>query len=89
MDSTIDKQLRTYIELLDVTQKKSLISVIKSWLQPAQQKTITLEEYNKEIEQSESEIDRGESYTHEEVIKISKDWTIHRYATPSGCGISY
>jgi len=38
--------------------------------------TISIEEYNKEIEDSEAEIDRGEFYTHDEVAEMSKDWTL-------------
>jgi hypothetical protein len=75
MDGTIDKQLHNYIELLDIAQKKSLIGVIKSWLQPQQQKATTLEEYNREIEESEAEIDRGEYYTQDEVVEMSKKMT--------------
>ena len=31
-------------------------------------------EYNKEIEEAMEEIKRGEVYTHEEVVKMSKNW---------------
>lgn len=75
MITAIDKELHTYIKLLDTKQKRSLLGVIKSYLKPAEQKAITLEEYNKEIEDSEAEIDRGEFHTHEEVVKMSKSWT--------------
>ncbi len=75
MISTIDKELNSYIKRLDVSQKKSLLSVIKSFLQPVDKPAISIEEYNKELEASESEIDRGEFYTHEQVIEMSKSWT--------------
>ena len=48
MISAIDKELHTYIKLLDSKQKKSLLNVIKYYLKPVNQQTITVEEYNKE-----------------------------------------
>jgi len=75
MTTAIDKELYSYIELLDVKQKQSLLSVIKSFLNPLERHTISLEEYNKELEDSEAEIDRGEFYTHDEVVEMSKSWT--------------
>ncbi len=33
-----------------------------------------LEEYNKDIDEAMAEVAKGESYTHEEVIKMSKNW---------------
>jgi predicted transcriptional regulator len=73
--SVIDKELIRYIDLLNLTQKKSLLSVIKSFLQPGEQKSISIEMYNQEIADAEAEIERGESFTHDEVIKISENWT--------------
>ena len=75
MISAIDKELNTYIKLLDISQKKSLLDVIKSYLQPNDKTTLSLEEYNKELDDSEAEIDRGESYSHEQVKEISNSWT--------------
>ena len=37
-------------------------------------KRISIEQYNKEIEEALEEIERGEVYTHEEVVKMSKSW---------------
>jgi len=39
-----------------------------------EKKTISIEEYNKELEESDLEIKEGLSYTHDEVIKISENW---------------
>lgn len=35
---------------------------------------ISLEQYNKEIDESISQIERGEFYTQEEVEKMAKEW---------------
>ncbi len=50
--------------------------MIKTFLQnkKATPERMSIEQYNKEIEESEAEIEKGESYTHEEVVKLSKQW---------------
>ncbi len=35
---------------------------------------ISVEQYNREIEEAEAEIDRGESYSQEEVEKMARKW---------------
>jgi hypothetical protein len=35
---------------------------------------ITIEQYNTEIEDAMKSMEAGESYTHEQVKKMSKDW---------------
>ncbi len=35
---------------------------------------ITIEQYNKEIEEAEAEIESGESFSQEEVANISNGW---------------
>lgn len=35
---------------------------------------ISIEQYNKELEEAEADIDRGESYTQDEVEKMAKEW---------------
>ena len=34
----------------------------------------TIEEYNKDIEEAEAEIEKGAFYTHEEGMEMSKTW---------------
>ena len=36
--------------------------------------SITVEQYNQELEEAEAEIDRGEFYTQEEVEQMTKKW---------------
>lgn len=72
MTGTIDRKLHAYIEKLNKNQKKSLLGFIQSII-PANEKGIyTIEKYNKELEEAEAEIERGESYTNEEVFEMSK-----------------
>jgi len=55
----------------------SLIQAIKHMLDYGLSKSeerISIEQYNKEIEEAEAAIDRGEYYTQEEVEKMAKKW---------------
>lgn len=35
---------------------------------------VSIEQYNREVEQAEAEIDQGDFHTHEEVEKMAKKW---------------
>jgi len=78
MLSAIDKEINTYIQILNNTQKKALLSVIKSFLSTPSSKKIGIAQYNKELDISEAEIDHGEFLSHEEVVKLSKSWTLEK-----------
>ena len=62
------------IKLMNIGKEKSQHDVIKSYPQSGDKQTISLEEYNKELDDSEAEIERGEFYTHDQVVEISKRW---------------
>lgn len=75
MAQAIDKELQAYITLLNSTQKKSLLGVIKSFLQPAEkEERISREQYNKEIEEAEKRMDAGHYLTQEDVEKDAATW---------------
>ena len=75
MAQVLDKELHKYWELLDTPQKKSIISMRKSFLHPAEKDShITIEQYNKEIDETMSRMDKGEFFSHEDVIKESSKW---------------
>jgi hypothetical protein len=67
-----DNELAKYWPLLTPVQKESLLSVIKSIVAPGER--ISIEQYNKEIDEAVARVEAGEFYTHEEVVKMSKDW---------------
>ena len=74
--SAIDKEMHDYFMQLNETEKKSVVQMIKTFLQSRKEfERISIEQYNKEIDEAESEIERGESYSHEAVVKMSKQWT--------------
>lgn len=67
----IDRELNKYWSLLTLVQKESILSVIKSFVEPER---IRIEQYNKEIDEAVTRVESGEFYTHEEVERISKEW---------------
>jgi len=74
--SAIQRELLKYFVQLNDEEKESVLLLLKTFVngrkQPAEQ--ITLEQYNREIDEALAEIERGDVYTHEEVEKMSKDW---------------
>ncbi len=70
----IERELNTYIHQLSTDQKKSLLGFIKTMFKNRGEEveSITIEQYNKELDEADAEIDRGEFYTHEEAIEILK-----------------
>ena len=75
MSQVLDKELQHYMALLNTSQKRSILEVIKTFL-PAKEKVerIDIATYNKEIREAEERIDRGEFFTHEEVEKQAETW---------------
>ena len=76
MIQTMDKELYKYWEKLDTNQKKSIIGMIKSFLQPADKKNrTTVAQYNKEIDAAMNRIDEGDFVSHGDVLKeMAKLW---------------
>ncbi len=68
--------MNTYFMQLSLAEKKSVVQMIKTFLKRSNEKSeaVSLEDYNKDIDEAMAEIARGEFYTHEEVVKMSKDW---------------
>lgn len=70
---SLDNEMMQYWSQLSIVQKESLLGVIKSFIeQPGER--ISLEQYNKEIDEAVARVEKGEFYTQEEVEKMAKDW---------------
>lgn len=69
---TADSELDKYWPLLTPVQKESIVSVIKSFVEPTER--VSIEQYNKEIDEAVARVEAGEFYTHEEVERMSKEW---------------
>ncbi|MCD6011973.1 MAG: hypothetical protein K0Q79_1835 [Flavipsychrobacter sp.] len=71
----IEKEMQAYFMQLSIAEKKSVVQMLKTFLQrKSKEPSVTIEDYNKDIEEAMAEVARGESYSHEEVIKMSKNW---------------
>lgn len=69
---SLDSEFNKYWSLLTPVQKESLLSVIRSFVVPRER--ISVEQYNKEIDEAIARVEAGEFYTQEEVEKMAKDW---------------
>ncbi|ULQ51491.1 hypothetical protein [Flavihumibacter fluvii] len=74
--SRIDKEFLKFFSQLEETQKKPLLTMLKAFLKTSDStKTLSsLEQYNSELKEAMEQINNGEIYTHDEVIKLSKGW---------------
>jgi len=63
----LDSELGKYWPLLTTVQKESLLSVIKSIVAPGER--ISIEQYNKEIDEALAEAEAGNYITQEEMEK--------------------
>ena len=70
--SSLDIELSKYWSLLSPAQKKSLLEVIKSFVQSPDR--ISLEQYNQELAEAESEYQAGNHITSEEMLKLIRQW---------------
>lgn len=73
---SIDNQILQYLPLLEKDEKKSILTVIKSFIKHKEEHTqrISIEQYNKEIDEAMERVKKGEFYTHEEVEEMAKKW---------------
>jgi hypothetical protein len=76
MARTLDQEIRKYLPLLGTEEKKSLLSVIKSFLhlKVESQEDISIEQYNQELEEAEAEFQRGDYISHEEMKRKMEQW---------------
>lgn len=62
------------LQQLNWEQKEALVALILSFGIEIPGQRVSLEEYNKELNEAMAEIEKGEFYTHEEVVAMSKTW---------------
>jgi hypothetical protein len=76
MASVLDKELSSYLKQLNEREKKSVLLMLKTFLQGRREESgrISIEDYNREIDEAIAEAERGEVYTHEQVVEMSKHW---------------
>ena len=76
MSQVLDKQIAEHLSLLHDDEKKSILSVIKSFLSHRKEtpERVSIEQYNKELDKAEAQFKSGNFITHEEMIKRVKKW---------------
>ena len=76
MENVLEKEMFNYFAQLNEQEKKSVVQMLKVFLngRPESQKRISIEQYNRELDEAMEEVKRGEVYTHDEVVKMSKKW---------------
>jgi len=76
MDSTIDKELFQQILKLDDDEKKSVLQMLKAFVKGRENKAgrISIEDYNREIDEAIARVEAGDFFTHDEVERMAKDW---------------
>ncbi len=74
---SLEQEFDQYWSKLNIVEKESLLAVAKNYVQLKDENDsdrVSIEEYNKEIDEAVARVEAGEFYTHEEVVKMSKDW---------------
>lgn len=74
--SAIDRELLKYVTQMDDSQKRSLIELIKTFLDKKESafETSTLQEYNHELDVAMNRINKGSFTTLEDLENEMKSW---------------
>lgn len=76
MANTLEKEWLNYFVQLNETEKKSVLQMLKAFLDGRQEKSgrISIEQYNKELDEAEKQIEAGNFITQEELEKEMGGW---------------
>lgn len=76
MENILDKKMFNYFKQLNEAEKKSVVQMLKTFLNGRQENTgrISIEQYNKEIDEAMEEVKEGNYITQEEMEKIAAKW---------------
>lgn len=73
--NVIAEEMNTYFSQLTEAEQRSVVLMLKTFVDnrtSEQDEAIDIETYNKEIDESLAEFERGDFYTHKEVAKLMK-----------------
>ena len=68
---SLDIEFSKYWSKLTPIQKQSLLSVVKSFVE---EDLISIEDYNKELQEGEAQYQTGDYITQEEMLKLIEKW---------------
>ena len=73
---SLDKQINQYLPLLANEEKKSILRVILSFikLKETLPKRISIEQYNRELDEAEAEMNAGNFISQEDAKKQAESW---------------
>lgn len=72
---TIDAQLLKYWPMLEKDEKQSILGVIKTFLkQKEAPRRLTIEEYNRELDEADKRMNSGGGLSIEDAIKEAEAW---------------
>lgn len=76
METILDKAMHHYFTQLNEPEKKSVVDMLKTFLKGREKKSesVSIEQYNDQIDTAITRVEAGEFFTQSEVEKISKDW---------------
>lgn len=73
--SSIEAEFNVCWSKLTPVEKESLLIVARNYVQLKEDKyNITVKQYNEEIDEAMLSMDKGESFEHEQVVKLSENW---------------
>ena len=76
MTSTAEQQLNFYFGQLNEEEQNSVLQLLQTFIKSKSQSPapISLEQYNIEIDEALTEVENGDTLSHEEVVHLSKQW---------------
>ena len=76
MANAIDREMFNYFTQLNDVEKKSVVELLKAFIQGRNEKSsrITIEQYNKEIDEAMERVKKGEYTTFEDLEKEMRSW---------------
>jgi hypothetical protein len=76
MASAIDKEMFAYFMQLNDAEKKSVVELLKTFMKGRKNQFdhISIEQYNKEIDEAMERVSRGEYTTFEDLEKEMQSW---------------
>ena len=74
MSKAIDREMFTYFMQLDEAEKKSVVELLKTFMKGRKTDRISIEQYNKEIDEAMDQAAKGEYTTFEDLEKEMQSW---------------
>ncbi|HEY4063362.1 MAG TPA: hypothetical protein VGM30_15755 [Puia sp.] len=76
MAKVLEQELFQYFLQLNEAEKRSILQMLKTFVKGREKKPsrVSIEQYNKEIDEAITRVEAGEFYTQEEVEQMSKEW---------------